>query len=91
MGRERRHFADDFKTEAIALLASSGRPLVQIAGELGLSPSMLRNWRHRRAERNTGSTLRPVAGSATLLSRTRRRKSPGCAARTSGCAWSATF
>src|SRR3954469_12012220 len=65
MGRERRHFADEFKTEAVALLASSGRPLVQIAGELGISPSMLRNWRHRRAERNTGSTLPSVAGSAT--------------------------
>ena len=51
--------------EAVALLGSSGRPLVQIASELGISPSMLRNWRHRRAERHTGSTLRPAAGSAT--------------------------
>jgi transposase-like protein len=32
MGQERRHFTDEFKTEAVALLASSGRPLVQIAG-----------------------------------------------------------
>ena len=63
MGQDRRHFTDEFKTEAVALLASSGRPLLQIAGELGISPSMLRNWRHRRAERNT--RLPPVAGSAT--------------------------
>src|SRR4051794_5720939 len=46
MGRERRRFTDEFKTEAVALLASSGRPLVQIAGELGVSPAMLRNWRN---------------------------------------------
>ena len=55
MGQERRHFTDEFKTEAVALLASSGRPLVQIAGELGLSPSMLRNWRNRQGGGNTGA------------------------------------
>jgi|SRR3954447_13269573 transposase len=65
MGQERRRFTDEFKTEAVALLGSSGRPLLQIASELGISPSMLRNWRHRRAERHTGSTLHPIAGSAT--------------------------
>ncbi len=48
MDQERRHFTDEFKTEAVALLASSGRPLLQIARELGISPSMLRNWRNRR-------------------------------------------
>lgn len=59
MGRERRQFTDEFKTEAVALLASSGRPLVQIAGELGISPSMLRNWRNRCAGRPAGSALHP--------------------------------
>jgi putative transposase len=29
----------------VALLTSSGRPLIQIAAELGIAPSMLRNWR----------------------------------------------
>ena len=38
MGQERRHFTDEFKQEAVALLASSGRPLIQIASELGISP-----------------------------------------------------
>jgi transposase len=47
MGQGRRHFTDEFKQEAVALLAGSGRPLVQIAGEPGISPSMLRNWRNR--------------------------------------------
>jgi transposase len=65
MGHERRHFTDEFKTEAIALLAGSGRPLVQIAGELGISPSMLRNWRNRQGGQNAGSAVPAKPASAT--------------------------
>jgi transposase len=43
----RRSFTDEFKQEAVALLESSGRPLGQIATELGIQPSVLRNWRRR--------------------------------------------
>ena len=64
MGQERRQFTDEFKTEAVALLASSGRPLMQIAGELGISPSMLRNWRNRSGGRHAGSALHPIPASA---------------------------
>jgi transposase len=63
MGQGRRQFTDEFKREAVALLASSGRPLLQIAGELGISPSMLRNWRNRREGRDTGAA--PVLHSAS--------------------------
>ena len=59
MGQERRHFTDEFKQEAVALLASSGRPLIQIANELGISPSMLRNWRNRQGRGNTGAAVTP--------------------------------
>jgi transposase len=45
MTKTRRDFTPEFKREAVALLESSGRPLMQIATELGISPSMLRNWR----------------------------------------------
>jgi len=41
----RRSFTDEFKREAVSLLASSGRPLTQVATELGIQPSMLRTWR----------------------------------------------
>ena len=64
MGQERRHFTDEFKTEAIALLASSGRPLIQIANELGISPSMLRNWRNGSGGRDAGSARHPIPASA---------------------------
>ena len=59
MGQSRRQFTDEFEREAVALLASSGRPLTQIAGELGIAPSMLRNWRDRGGGRNAGPALRP--------------------------------
>jgi hypothetical protein len=31
--------------EAVSLLTSSGRPVTQVARELGIQPSMLRHWR----------------------------------------------
>ena len=46
MTKPRRSFTDEFKREAVALLETSGRPLMQIADELGIQPSMLRNWRN---------------------------------------------
>jgi len=66
MGQGRRQFTDEFKREAVALLASSGRPLLQIASELGISPSMLRNWRNRSEGRNAGSVQGPLPAPATL-------------------------
>ena len=80
MGQERRHFTDEFKTEAIALLTGSDRPLVQIAGELGISLSMLRNWRNRQGGQQAGSGVpaKPasampcVADPAAEISRPRR-------------------
>jgi transposase-like protein len=57
MDREQHHFTDEFKREAVALLLSSDRLLVQISGERGILPSMLRNWRKGR---NVRSTLHPI-------------------------------
>jgi len=77
MGQGRRQFTDEFKREAVALLASSGRPLLQIASELGISPSMLRNWRNRQGGGNTGAVTRKpaphfVPDPAAEISRLRR-------------------
>lgn len=38
----------EFKREAVALLRSSGRPVPQLAKELGVSPQSLRNWASQR-------------------------------------------
>lgn len=45
MPKTRREFTPEFKREAVALLESSGLPQMQIAAELGIQPSMLRQWR----------------------------------------------
>lgn len=45
MPKTRSEFSPEFKREAVALLEGSGRPLMQVATEVGISPSMLRNWR----------------------------------------------
>jgi transposase len=64
MGQARRHFTDEFKAAAVALLAGSGQRLGQIAGEVGISPSMLRN---RREGRNAGSAGRCASTGAPNL------------------------
>jgi transposase len=38
-------YSKEFKREAVQLLRSSGRPVPQLASELGVSPQSLRNWR----------------------------------------------
>ena len=80
MSQGRRHFTDEFKREAVALLVSSGRPLSRIASELGVSPSMLRNWRNGSGGRDAGSARHPIPAAAphsapdpvTEISRLRR-------------------
>jgi transposase len=41
-------YSSEFKREAVALLRSSGRPVPQLAKELGVSPQSLRNWASQR-------------------------------------------
>ena len=56
--RLKRQFDDAFRRNAVALVESSGRPLREIAGELGVSHWNLRDWtkgRHR---------TRPVAAAS---------------------------
>jgi transposase len=55
MGGARRQFTDEFKREAVGLLASSGRPLSQIAQELGISASRLRAWRDTGSPRRSNT------------------------------------
>jgi transposase len=66
MTKTRREFTPEFKREAVALLDGSDRPLMQIATELGVSPSMLRNWRaiaHGAAPRSRAAPT-PLPASA---------------------------
>jgi transposase len=64
MAKTRREFTPEFKREAVALLESSGRPQMQVAAELGIQPSMLRQW---RAALN-GTSPRPRPAGSTGVS-----------------------
>ena len=64
MGTARRQYTDEFKREAVGLLASSGRPLSQIAQELGIAASRLRVWQNKSgasAERGPAPRRGPKA------------------------------
>ncbi len=50
MGTARRLYTDEFKQKALGLLASSGRLLSHIAGELGVPAAGPRAWRGRMTE-----------------------------------------
>ena len=91
-GRQRRSFTDDYKRQAVDLVASSGRSIGSVAKELGLRDSVLRRWVNcvglgdsRRRRRGAPQRRR------RCRRRTTRRRSRACSERTSGCVWSATF
>jgi transposase len=42
--RTRREFTEEFKRDAVNLVRSTGRPIAQIARELGIYDSTLGNW-----------------------------------------------
>ncbi len=44
MGKTRAPYPAEFKEEAVRLVKSSGKPVVQIARELGVSFESLRHW-----------------------------------------------
>jgi transposase len=80
MGTARRQFTEEFKREAVGLLASSGRPLSQIAQELGIAASRLRAWRNKDDGRHAGSPRRsntqviPHAGADLVAADARLRR-----------------
>jgi transposase len=56
--RPRRQFTDEFKRDAVALVRTSGRPIAQIAQELGIYDSTLGNWvRQDRIDRGEAEGL----------------------------------
>jgi transposase len=53
--RMRRSFTDEFKAEAVKLVLDEGEAVAQVARDLDLTVSSLRNWVERnRADRGKG-------------------------------------
>jgi len=65
-GRQRRSFTDDYKRQAVDLVASSGRSIGSVAKELGLRDSVLRRRVEKRGARlePTAATRRPTTQAA---------------------------
>lgn len=45
VGTARRRYTAEFKAEAVRLVATSGKPLAQIARELGINEQTLHSWK----------------------------------------------
>lgn len=59
MSRAGKRYPDQFKREAVELVRVSGRPVGQIAEELGVSDQTLRNWVHADAGGRGKGSLSP--------------------------------
>ena len=58
--RPRRKFSDEFKRDAVDLVLTTGRPIAEVAAELGVYDSTLGNWvRRHQDEQATGSSVSP--------------------------------
>src|SRR5205823_1777806 len=67
-GRRRRSFTDEYKRQAVDLVASSGRSIGSVAKELGLRDSVLRWVELRGAGREPTAAARRPTTQATLPS-----------------------
>lgn len=77
MKKERpKAYGEEFRREAVRL--TEARPMAQVARELGIHPEPLRGWRRWARARGEGETTAPATVPPS------RRKTAGCAARTSG-------
>lgn len=76
MGQQRRRFSPEFKRDAVALVRSSGKPIAEVARDLGIVESNLGNWLAKdRATRAASDPQRFAADTAESdeLKRLRRR------------------
>ncbi len=57
MAKGRRRFDEDFKQGAVRLVRETGKPIAQVARELGVNEGMLGNWCARERRRHGGGVL----------------------------------
>jgi len=69
----RRQCTDAFKSEAVRLTRESGRPVAQVARELGISDNVLYRWRSEQQQvESQGRTRQAVRAEQDELTRLRR-------------------
>ncbi len=66
--RTRRRFTREFKAQAVQFLLESGKPLSDVAAELGVSPGQLSQWRNEQLAAGSAEALaRKKADEAEML------------------------
>ena len=55
MARTRRKFDEDFKAGAVRIVRETGKPIAQVARELGINEGTLGNWCARERARDAGN------------------------------------
>ena len=80
MGETRRKFDQDFREGAVRLVRETGKPIAQVARDLGINEGTLGNWvnadKRRRGEGN-GALERGRAGGAGPAAEGERRAGDG--------------
>ena len=71
MGKIQKVYTKEFKEEAVRLAQTSGKPIAQIARELGISDSAIHGWRKELAQH--GPEAFPSKGHQTELEEENRR------------------
>ncbi len=71
MGKIQKVYGKEFKEEAVRLAATSGKPVAQVARELGISDSAIHGWRRELAEH--GKEAFPGKGHQTEIEEENRR------------------
>lgn len=71
MGKIQKVYSKEFKEEAVRLAQTSGKPIAQIARELGISDSAIHGWRKELTEH--GKDAFPGKGHQTELEEENRR------------------
>ena len=73
---KRRRYTDEFKSEAVRLVEDTGRPVAQVARELGISDNVLYRWvSEARDAHSRGSSRATVRVEAEELTRVKRELS----------------
>jgi transposase len=76
MTRKRKRYTSEFKIEALRLMRESGKPVMQIARELGIQADLLHSWKRQAEKAAEGKDAFPgngvVTGEAAENQRLRR-------------------
>src|SRR5215469_11893882 len=71
MAKVQKVYTPEFKREAVRLAQTSGKPIAQVARELGISDASIHQWRKELAEH--GPEAFPGSGHQTALEEENRR------------------